>query len=164
MFLFSPDNKEQRITINDSDETKTITLSAGRWAYNCTGFFKSGSITIRGTVPRSHGNGDSPDKTAAEVENNKGTVINLSNGKRDSITRSGSFDAKDDQVLTLTIQSDIKGGSADITLFSPNHEEHRITITDSDVTKTIALSAGRWAYNCTGFFESGDITITGKIE
>ena len=98
------------------------------------------------------------------MENNKGTVINLSNGKRDSITHSGSFDAKDDQVLTLTIQSDIKGGSADIILFSPNHEEQRITVTDSDVTKTIALSAGRWAYNCTGFFESGDITITGKIE
>ena len=164
LFLFSPDNKEQRITINDSDETKTITLSAGRWAYNCTGFFQSGSITIRGTVPRSHDNGDSPHKTEAEVENNKGTVINLSNGKRDSITHSGSFDAKDDQVLTLTIQSDIKGGSADIILFSPNHEEQRITVTDSDVTKTIELSAGRWAYNCTGFFESGDITITGKIE
>lgn len=162
--FFSPDNQEQPMTFSGYGETRTIDLSAGRWAYNCTGFFKSGDITIIGTVPQNSVNTDSPDQTAAEIKEDNATVLNLGNGEQNSITQSGSFEAKNDQILTLSIQSDIKGGSVDLYLFSPNHEKQCITISSSDETKTIALSNGRWAYNCTGFFESGDITIVGKIE
>ena len=63
----------------------------------------------------------------------------------------------------LVIQSDIKGGTVDLFLFSPDNKEQRITLGGSDETKTIDLSAGRWAYNCTGFFESGRITIIGCL-
>lgn len=53
-FLFSPAgnglNKETRFTFGGSNATKTIELSAGRWAYNCTGFFDSGDIVITGAI------------------------------------------------------------------------------------------------------------------
>ena len=49
-FLFSPSNQEQRITIGEGDENKTINLSEVIWGYNCTGLFDSGNIVIIGTV------------------------------------------------------------------------------------------------------------------
>ena len=106
------------------------------------------------------GNASGQDTAETEEE----VVFHLSSNGHNGITKSDSFEAEDDQILTITIQSDIKGGSVDLFLFSPDNKEQRITMNDSDETKTITLSAGRWAYNCTGFFESGDITITGKIE
>lgn len=160
LFFFSPDYREQRITINSSNETKTITLSAGRWAYNCTGFFESGNIVITGTIPQYSDTADNLNETGTDED--EVIVLNLASNGQNSITRSGSFEAKDNQVLNITIQSDIKGGSVDLFLFSPDNEEMRMTVSSSDETKTIVLSAGRWAYNCTGFFESGDITIIGE--
>lgn len=91
-------------------------------------------------------------------------VINLSSNGQNAITKSGSFEVNHNQALTLVIQSDIKGGTVDLFLFSPDNKEQRITLGGSDETKTIDLSAGRWAYNCTGFFESGRITIIGEIK
>lgn len=158
-FLFSPDYKEQRIKINGSDETKIITLKEGRWAYNCTGFFESGTITITGIVPQYSDFMDHLDQR--ETEGNEFTVLNLASNGQNSITQSGSFEANDNQTLTLTVESDIKGGAVDLFLFSPDNREQRITFSGSDETKTVTLSAGKWNYNCTGFFESGDITIVG---
>lgn len=158
-FLFSPDYKEQRIKINGSDETKIITLKEGRWAYNCTGFFESGTITITGIVPQYSDFMDHLDQR--ETEGNEFTVLNLASNGQNSITQSGSFEANDNQTLTLTVESDIKGGAVDLFLFSPDNREQRITFSGSDETKTVTLSAGTWNYNCTGFFESGDITIVG---
>lgn len=158
-FLFSPDYKEQRIKINGSDETKTITLKEGRWAYNCTGFFESGAITITGTVPQYSDFMDHLDQR--ETEGNEFTVLNLASNGQNSITQSGSFEANDNQTLTLTVESDIKGGAVDLFLFSPDNREQRITFSGSDETKTVTLSDGKWNYNCTGFFKSGDITIVG---
>lgn len=86
----------------------------------------------------------------------------LASNGQSCITRSGAFEAKDGQILTLTIQSDIKGGSVDLFFFSPDNKEQLINISNSNETKTIKLSSGKWAYNCTGFFESGDITIIGE--
>ena len=164
LFLFSPDNKEQRITLGGSDGIKTIHLSAGRWAYNCTGFFESGTITIIGTVPQCCDSANLPGLITSEAGDNNTSVINLGNGEQNSITRSGSFEAEDDQILILTIRSDIKGGTVAFSLFSPDNKEQRITLGGSDGIKTIHLSAGRWAYNCTGFFENGTITIIGEIK
>ena len=164
LFLFSPDSKEQRITLSGSDETKTVALSNGRWAYNCTGFFESGTISISGTVsPAPNNTPDSANPTSG-TEDSSAVVINLGNDAQNSITQSGSFEANDNQILTITILSDIKNGSVDLFLFSPDSKEQRITLSGSDETKTVALSNGRWAYNCTGFFESGTISIIGKIE
>lgn len=53
LFLISPSYKEQRLTFDGSNTTKTIDLAAGTWAYNCTGFFDSGNITITGTIQES---------------------------------------------------------------------------------------------------------------
>lgn len=161
LFLFSPDYQEQRITIGGADETKTIALSSGRWAYNCTGFFERGSITIIGSVPIDYDKTDSSADVVVKLEEDEATVLDLRSGGQDSITQSGSFKAKDQEVLTLTIQSDIKGGSVDLFLFSPDSQEQRITIGGADETRTIPLSSGVWAYNCTGFFRSGEITIIG---
>lgn len=160
LFFFSPGYREQHITIHGSNEIKTIALSNGRWAYNCTGFFESGNITITGTVPQNPDTTDSLNETGTEEE--EAIVLNLASNGQNSITRSGNFEAKDNQILTLTIQSNIKGGSVDLFFFSPDNKEQRINISSSNETKTIKLSSGKWAYNCTGFFESGDITIIGE--
>lgn len=91
-------------------------------------------------------------------------VINLSNNKgQNSLIHSSSFQASDGQVLTLKIKSTIKG-TVDLVLFSPSYKEQRITMDGNDDTKTISLSEGTWAYNCTGFFDSGDISIIGTIK
>lgn len=91
-------------------------------------------------------------------------VINLSNNKNQtSLIHSSSFQASDGQVLTLEIKSNIKG-SVDLFLFSPTYEEQRIILGGNDDTKTINLSEGTWAYNCTGFFDSGTISIVGTIQ
>lgn len=88
-----------------------------------------------------------------------------SNGK--SILHSGSFEAQSGQTLTITAESSIKGGTVDFFLFSPAgnglNEVTTFTFGGSNATKTVELSAGRWAYNCTGFFDSGNIEITGAI-
>lgn len=164
LFLFSPDYTEQRITFGGSDETKTITLSAGKWAYNCTGFFKSGDITITGTIPHDSNRANGPGETKAEANKETGDsdAFVLGNGGYKAITQSGSFQAGDHQVLVVTVRSDIRDGSVDLFLFSPDNTEQRMTFSGSDETKTITLSAGTWTYNCTGFFKDGDITIVGK--
>lgn len=99
------------------------------------------------------------------VSKKEGTVvINLSNNKdQKSIINSSSFEAKDGQVLTLEIKSTITG-TVDLFLFSPSYQEQRITIGGDDDTKTIDLSDGMWAYNCTGFFDGGDISIIGTVK
>lgn len=95
------------------------------------------------------GNASGQDAAAEEAG---AVVINLAGSGQNAITKSGSFEVNDDQVLTLTIQSDIKGGAIDLFLFSPDNKEQRITLGGSDEIKAIHLSAGGWAYNCTGFF------------
>lgn len=73
--------------------------------------------------------------------------MNLSNKNAFNISESGSFQAEDNQVLTLNITSTIKGGSVDLFLFDPNNKEQRITIGSADAAKEIALSKGIWQYN-----------------
>jgi hypothetical protein len=48
-------------------------------------------------------------------------------------------------------------------LFSPSGGNRQLTFGGSDTTKAVELSEGKWAYNDTGFFESGNIAITGTI-
>ena len=110
-------------------------------AYNCTGFFESGTITIIGTVPQCCDSANLPGLITSEAGDNNTSVINLGNGEQNSITRSGSFEAEDDQILILTIRSDIKGGTVAFSLFSPDNKEQRITLGGSDEIKTIHLSA-----------------------
>lgn len=51
LFLFSPEGKETKITIGNTNTTKNIALSEGQWSYNCTGFFQDGgNIQIVGTI------------------------------------------------------------------------------------------------------------------
>ena len=98
------------------------------------------------------------------VQAEDGVVINLSNPKDQTcLIHSSSFQAKDGQVLTLNVKSDIKG-TVDFFLFSPSYQEQRITFQGNDDTVTVNLSEGTWAYNCTGFFDSGTISIVGTIE
>ena len=93
-------------------------------------------------------------------------VIDLANhpGQR-NIAESGSFQAEDNQRLTLEITSDIKGGSVDLFLFDPNGIEQRITIESVNMKKTLVLSKGEWKYNCSGIFkEGGNVRIVGMIQ
>lgn len=162
LFLFPPNRKEQRLTFDGSDQTVTVALSAGRWDYNCTGFFRSGDIVILGelkpadTTPLSS-------QITAEKEELDPCVIDLSSDGRGKIIQSGSFVALEHQVLTLTVKSNIQGGEVNLTLFPPDGKQRRFTFDGADQTETMTLSAGRWSYNCTGFFESGDITIVGEL-
>lgn len=99
----------------------------------------------------------------AEKEELDPCVIDLSSDGRGKIIQSGSFVALEHQVLTLTVKSNIQGGEVNLTLFPPDGKQRRFTFDGADQTETMTLSAGRWSYNCTGFFESGDITIVGEL-
>lgn len=99
----------------------------------------------------------------ADNQNKGAIVIDISNVDGKSITESSSFKAENGDVLTLEITSTISGGSADLFLFSPDNKEQRISIGNTKETQTIALSDGEWAYNCTGFFDSGSIKIVGTV-
>lgn len=93
-------------------------------------------------------------------------VITLNNNTgQKNIAESGSFQAENNQTLTLSITSDIKGGSVDFVLFDPNGKEQRVTVGSSNMTKEIALEQGIWQYNCSGIFkDGGNITIIGTIK
>lgn len=166
LFLFSPSKQEQRITIGGRSETKTIALSEGIWSYNCTGFFDSGDLSIVGTLSSSHSAETEETPSAPTIADSISTdpvVINLSSGGQNSIVHSSSFEAKSGQILTLEVNSSIDG-TVDLFLFSPANQEQHITMGGNNETKTIVLSEGRWSYNCTGFFDSGDISIVGTLE
>lgn len=92
-------------------------------------------------------------------------VINLANhANQRNIAESGSFQAENNQTLTLNITSDIKGGSVNLFLFTPDGEEQRIIIGSESMTKEIQLKQGTWNYNCSGMFEDGgSIKIVGSI-
>ena len=91
-------------------------------------------------------------------------VFKISNDGSTAVIQSGSFQSADGQKLTIEVASDIIGGTVDLFLFSPSGKEERLTFSSSDITKTFELSEGTWAYNATGFFESGNMMITGTIE
>lgn len=107
-------------------------------------------------------NPDTPDMT--DPDSKVTSVISLDSNGQKNLTQSGSFMASDNQVLTLVIKSNIAGGNVDLFLFDPANKEQKITIGGSDDTKTVQLSKGTWAYNCTGFFTSGNVTITGTVQ
>ena len=108
--------------------------------------------------------GDAPSGlTVTDPDPNDMIVIDLSDEGQKCIVHSSGFEAKDGQILTLEITSSING-SVDLFLFSPSNQEQRITMGGSSETKTIPLSEGRWSYNCTGFFDSGTISIVGTLQ
>lgn len=107
------------------------------------------------------GNGAQPSQTDTQTKGT--TVFDLFNGDGTSITESSSFMAKNGDVLTIEITSNISGGQVDLFLFSPDKVEQKISIVNAIESKTIELSDGEWAYNCTGFFDSGSIKIVGII-
>jgi hypothetical protein len=118
--------------------------------------------------------------TLSESNHESAVVIDISNNGQKNISQSSSFRAEANQDLTLEIKSSIIGGTVDFFLFSPSNEMDSLTIDETGITLSgkipdsihingtngtlsIALSEGTWAYNCTGFFESGIITVTGTI-
>ena len=116
----------------------------------------------KNTVDLIPGNDRSPDVAGYA---NGNPVIDLANhpGQR-NIAQSGSFQAEDNQILTLEITSDIKGGSLDFFLFGPDGKEQRITIESADIAREIPLEKGLWKYNCSGIFkEGGNVKIVGTI-
>ena len=93
------------------------------------------------------------------------TAISLANhaGQR-NISESGAFQAGSGQTMSLSVTSDIKGGTVDLFLFDPRGQEQRITIGAGDMKKEIVLEEGVWRYNCSGIFvDGGDIEIVGII-
>ncbi len=93
-------------------------------------------------------------------------VMDLTNHEDQlNIAESGSFQAESDQILVISVTSDIKGGTVDLFLFDPTGKEQRITIGSSDMTKEIHLEKGTWQYNCSGMFKEGGIVrIVGTIK
>ncbi|MDD3251423.1 MAG: hypothetical protein PHV18_02565 [Lachnospiraceae bacterium] len=104
------------------------------------------------------------DNSSYEVSGN--IVMSLTNNiDQTNIAESGSFQAENNQILTLDITSDIKGGTVDLFLFSPNGKEQRITIGSTNITKDIVLEKGIWQYNCSGVFkDGGNVKIVGAIK
>lgn len=109
---------------------------------------------------------DSSHETVGSIAADGSVVVNIaSNADQKNIAESGSFQAEDNQTLTLTITSDIKGGSVDFFLFDPDGKEQRITIGSGDITKEITLGKGKWQYNCSGMFkDGGSIKIVGTVK
>lgn len=105
-------------------------------------------------------------ETIDDIVSDGNVVINLANNTdQKNIAESGSFQAEDSQTLTLTIISDIKGGSIDLFLFDPNGKEQHITIGSANITKEISLEKGKWQYNCSGLFkDGGNVKIVGTIK
>lgn len=109
---------------------------------------------------------NTPHETTSNIISAGNIVINLANntGQR-NIAESGSFRAEHNQVLTLDITSDIKGGTVDLFLFDPKGNEQRITIEAANITKEIELEEGIWQYNCSGIFkDGGNVKIVGTIK
>lgn len=122
----------------------------------------------KNTVDLIYGNG-SPHGMVGGIMSEGDAVMDLSNhANQTNIAESGSFQAEDNQTLTLDITSDIRGGSVDLFFFNPNgEEEQHITIGFEDVTVTreIPLTRGIWRYNCSGVFkDGGNIRIVGTIK
>lgn len=105
-------------------------------------------------------------ETIDDIVSDGNVVINLANNTdQKNIAESGSFQAEDSQTLTLTIISDIQGGSIDLFLFDPNGKEQHITIGSANITKEISLEKGKWQYNCSGLFkDGGNVKIVGTIK
>ena len=102
--------------------------------------------------------------TAVTTKEDLGSVVfDFVNKNSKNVIGSGSFNAEEGQTLSLKVLSDIKGGSVDLFLFDPNGKEQRFTIENSDFTKEIELTKGKWAYNCTGFFKQGNVRIKGIL-
>lgn len=121
--------------------------------------------SVKNTVDLIHGNNGSHE-AAGKVNSDGNTVINLINHtNQTNIAESGSFQAENNQTLTLNIISDMKGGSVDLFLFGPNGKEERITIGSGSITKEIALEKGIWQYNCSGVFkDGGNVKIVGTLK
>ncbi len=102
--------------------------------------------------------------TAVTTKEDLGSLVfDFDNKNLKNVIGSGSFNAEEGQTLSLKVLSDIKGGSVDLFLFDPNGKEQRFRIENSDFTKEIELTKGRWAYNCTGYFKQGNVRIKGIL-
>lgn len=110
-------------------------------------------------------NGDG-DAAALPTAEKGALVFNLENNpNQTNIAESGAFWVEEAQTLTLSVISDIKGGTVDLFLFDPNGKEQRITVGAECLEKEIALEKGIWKYNCSGIFkDGGTIKIEGRIK
>jgi len=120
---------------------------------------------VKDTIDLIPGN-NSSQKVIGDIISEGNVVMNLTNNaNQTNIAKSGSFQAENNQTLTLNITSDLKGGSVDLFLFDPNGKEQHITIGSSNITKEIALEKGIWQYNCSGVFkDGGNVKIVGTIK
>lgn len=120
---------------------------------------------VKNTVDLIPGN-NSSQEVIDDITSEGNVVMNLTNNaNQTNIAKSGSFQAENNQTLTLNVTSDIKGGSVDLFLFDPNGKEQHITIGSSNITKEIALKKGIWQYNCSGVFkDGGNVKIVGTIK
>lgn len=134
----------------------SITLTASLLCLaTFTGAYGAGpNETVPDSMVQNNTAGDTTDTVVINLINNEG---------QNSLIHSSGFEADDGQVLTLEVKSTIVG-TVNLTLFSPTFEQQKITLGGNDETISINLSEGTWAYNCTGFFDSGDIAILGTVK
>ncbi len=120
---------------------------------------------VKDTVELIPGN-NSYQEAIGDMVSDGSVVMNFANNtNQTNIAKSGSFQADNNQTLTLNVTSDIKGGSVDLFLFDPNGKEQHITIGSANLTKEIALEKGIWQYNCSGVFkDGGNVKIVGTIK
>ena len=121
--------------------------------------------SAKNTVNLVYGDNRSHEAAVGSISDGN-VVMNLSNHtNQKNIAESGSFQAENNQTLTLNITSDIKGGSVALILFDPHGKEQRITIGATDTTTEITLEKGTWQYNCSGIFkDGGNVRIVGVIK
>lgn len=142
---------------NFATESGSFHLEPGRYSVVLSLDNFQGSYDVRGTE-----SGSSP--LGADASDTGTAAFALDSQGGTSITQSGSFEAEDGQTLTILAHSTIRGGTVDLFLFSPGGTEQRVTVGGEDMTREVTLSAGTWAYQCTGFFERGAIDMIGTIE
>ncbi len=127
-----------------------------------------GLVTGEVTIQKPNGTNDTVWSQAKESATANTTdtkpYFQITNNNGNNVAHSGSFIAKSGQVLTISSTSSIKGGTVDLFLFSPSGKEQRISFGGSDISQTVELTEGTWAYNTSGIFKSGDIVITCSVQ
>lgn len=107
----------------------------------------------------------SPMQVPLKIEAAPQAVFILDSLTNKQLISSGAFEVKAKEKLIIEITSTIKDGGGDLFLFSPSGKQMQYSISDENQTIEVHLTQGRWAYNCTAFWQGeGSIKIVGIMK
>ncbi len=92
-------------------------------------------------------------------ETQKSDAINvvIKNRNTFNISESGYFYANDGDVINISIKENLTGNDAKLFIFSPSGKQTTFDVVSGNYT--LKLNEGKWAWNCSGMFKSGNVEI-----